>query len=60
MAEIVQEEFLLRGMEVVLGARATSVDVQDEGVILCSQTDFDLTRRPHWVINQLASIASAP
>jgi hypothetical protein len=30
------------------------------GVILCSQTDFDLTRRPHWVVNQLASIGSAP
>ena len=32
MAEIVQEEFLLRGMEIVLGARVTRVDAQDDGV----------------------------
>jgi hypothetical protein len=31
-----------------------------EGVVLCSQTDFDLTRRPHWVINQIASMSSPP
>jgi pyruvate/2-oxoglutarate dehydrogenase complex dihydrolipoamide dehydrogenase (E3) component len=34
MAEIVQEEFLRRGMEVVLGARVTSIDVQEGGVCL--------------------------
>ena len=34
MAEIVQEEFLLRGMEVVLGARARTVDAVDGGVHL--------------------------
>ncbi|HEY1479048.1 MAG TPA: FAD-dependent oxidoreductase [Gaiellales bacterium] len=34
MAEIVQEEFLLRGMEVVLGARASSIDVVGDGVQL--------------------------
>jgi pyruvate/2-oxoglutarate dehydrogenase complex dihydrolipoamide dehydrogenase (E3) component len=37
MAEIVQEEFLRRGMEVVLGARVTTVEVQDDGVCLKSQ-----------------------
>jgi pyruvate/2-oxoglutarate dehydrogenase complex dihydrolipoamide dehydrogenase (E3) component len=37
MAEIVQEEFLLRGMEVVLGARVTSVDPTDHGVTLTAQ-----------------------
>jgi pyruvate/2-oxoglutarate dehydrogenase complex dihydrolipoamide dehydrogenase (E3) component len=34
MADIVQEEFLLRGMEIVLRARVNSIDVQDDGVCL--------------------------
>jgi dihydrolipoamide dehydrogenase len=34
MAEIVQEEFLLRGMEVVLGVRATGLEVGEDGVRL--------------------------
>jgi NAD(P)H dehydrogenase (quinone) len=34
MAEIVQEEFLLRGMEVVLGARARTLDAVDGAVHL--------------------------
>jgi dihydrolipoamide dehydrogenase len=37
MAEIVQEEFLLRGMEIVLGARVTAVDAQADGVSLTSE-----------------------
>jgi hypothetical protein len=30
-----------------------------QGIILCSHTDFDLTRRPHWVMNQIASAPGA-
>jgi dihydrolipoamide dehydrogenase len=37
MAEIVQEEFLLRGMEIVLGARVTAVDAQEDGVSLTAE-----------------------
>jgi pyruvate/2-oxoglutarate dehydrogenase complex dihydrolipoamide dehydrogenase (E3) component len=37
MAEIVQEEFLLRGMEIVLGARVTSVDAGADGVSLTAE-----------------------
>jgi NAD(P)H dehydrogenase (quinone) len=43
MAEIVQEEFLLRGMEVVLGARVSGVDVREDGVLLHSEDGRSFT-----------------
>jgi NAD(P)H dehydrogenase (quinone) len=43
MSEFVQEEFLRRGMEVVLGARVTNVDVQDGGVSLTAQDGRSFT-----------------
>lgn len=43
MAEIVQEEFLLRGMEVVLGARANRLEKTEDGVILETEDGRDFT-----------------
>ena len=41
MADIVQEEFLLRGMEVVLGARASDLTVQGDQVRLTTAPGSD-------------------
>ena len=43
MAEIVQEEFLLRGMEVVLGARANRLEKTEDGVVLETEDGRDFT-----------------